>query len=382
MPVPAAVRLGTGRVPIDGKTTIALDGVRGRSAARRRHAGARASARPHRSRAVARILLERRRRHARRHVQGAGPLAAGARRRRVVHARRESPGRAVRQHRGRRAPRARDVSPAPHRRPRRLLHSRGQHPGSPALSVARPAHRRRPPLRAGRGHQARAGRDGGRQAQRAPLAPERGPGLPRRKPQVPEAPRARIGRPVLHAGSAARRRRVRADARHSRRARVRHARPRHELGRRLSGAGERARARTRSRASSASSMPSSIPRAPDTYKFIDNFIGEIAKIFPDAYWHVGGDENNGKQWKANPKIQEFMQKRGIKDTRGAADVLQPAARRHPAQARQADDGVGRDSRAGSAEGSRDPVVARHSARSSTRRSRATTACCPPATTST
>ena len=56
------------------------------------------------------------------------------------------------------------------------------------------------------------------------------------------------------------------------------------------------------------------PTRSDTYKFIDNFIGEISKVFPDAYWHVGGDENNGKQWKANPKIQEFMQKRGIKDT--------------------------------------------------------------------
>ena len=55
------------------------------------------------------------------------------------------------------------------------------------------------------------------------------------------------------------------------------------------------------------------PTRPETYKFIDNFIGEISKIFPDAYWHVGGDENNGKEWKANPKIQEFMRKRGIKD---------------------------------------------------------------------
>jgi len=58
------------------------------------------------------------------------------------------------------------------------------------------------------------------------------------------------------------------------------------------------------------------PTRPDTYRFIDSFIGEISKIFPDAYWHLGGDENNGKQWKANPKIQEFMQKRGIKDTAG------------------------------------------------------------------
>ena len=45
------------------------------------------------------------------------------------------------------------------------------------------------------------------------------------------------------------------------------------------------------------------PTRSETYKFIDNFVGEISKIFPDAYWHVGGDENNGKAWKASPKIQ-------------------------------------------------------------------------------
>ena len=55
------------------------------------------------------------------------------------------------------------------------------------------------------------------------------------------------------------------------------------------------------------------PTRSETYKFIDNFVGEISKIFPDAYWHVGGDENNGKAWQANPKIQEFMRKRNIKD---------------------------------------------------------------------
>ncbi len=55
------------------------------------------------------------------------------------------------------------------------------------------------------------------------------------------------------------------------------------------------------------------PTRSETYKFIDNFVGEISKIFPDAYWHVGGDENNGKAWKASPKIQEFMRKHEIKD---------------------------------------------------------------------
>jgi len=37
----------------------------------------------------------------------------------------------------------------------------------------------------------------------------------------------------------------------------------------------------------------------------------MAKLFPDEYIHIGGDENNGKQWSANPKIQEFMKKKGI-----------------------------------------------------------------------
>lgn len=55
------------------------------------------------------------------------------------------------------------------------------------------------------------------------------------------------------------------------------------------------------------------PTRSDTYKFIDNFVGEISKVFPDAYWHVGGDENNGKAWQVSPKIQEFMRKHAIKD---------------------------------------------------------------------
>jgi len=55
------------------------------------------------------------------------------------------------------------------------------------------------------------------------------------------------------------------------------------------------------------------PTREETYRFLDGFIGEMAALFPDAYWHVGGDENNGKEWSANPQIQAFMQRRGIKD---------------------------------------------------------------------
>ena len=56
------------------------------------------------------------------------------------------------------------------------------------------------------------------------------------------------------------------------------------------------------------------PTRKSTYKFLDKFIGEMAKIFPDPYMHVGGDENNGVQWKNNPRIQEFMQKHNMHST--------------------------------------------------------------------
>lgn len=60
------------------------------------------------------------------------------------------------------------------------------------------------------------------------------------------------------------------------------------------------------------------PTRDSTYKFLDAFIGEMAGLFPDPYFHVGGDESNGKQWKANPRIVTFMRSHNLKDT----DALQ------------------------------------------------------------
>jgi hexosaminidase len=60
--------------------------------------------------------------------------------------------------------------------------------------------------------------------------------------------------------------------------------------------------------------PTMDPTKESTYKFLDKFIGEMAKLFPDQYFHVGGDENNGKQWTANPRIQAYMKKNGIETT--------------------------------------------------------------------
>jgi hexosaminidase len=51
--------------------------------------------------------------------------------------------------------------------------------------------------------------------------------------------------------------------------------------------------------------PAMDPTREQTYRFLDEFIREMAELFPDRYLHTGGDEVNGKQWDANPKIQEF-----------------------------------------------------------------------------
>jgi hexosaminidase len=55
------------------------------------------------------------------------------------------------------------------------------------------------------------------------------------------------------------------------------------------------------------------PTRESTYKFLEKFIAEMAKLFPDAYFHIGGDEVDGKQWDANPKIQEFIKAHGMKN---------------------------------------------------------------------
>jgi hexosaminidase len=55
------------------------------------------------------------------------------------------------------------------------------------------------------------------------------------------------------------------------------------------------------------------PTKESTYKFLEKFIAEMAKLFPDAYFHIGGDEVDGKQWDANPQIQAFIHAHGMKN---------------------------------------------------------------------
>ncbi len=58
------------------------------------------------------------------------------------------------------------------------------------------------------------------------------------------------------------------------------------------------------------------PTNPNVYGLLDGFLGEMAALFPDAYIHIGGDENNGVQWSANAGIQAFIRGHNLKDNAG------------------------------------------------------------------
>ncbi len=64
--------------------------------------------------------------------------------------------------------------------------------------------------------------------------------------------------------------------------------------------------------------PTFDPTREDTYKFLDRFVEEMADLFPDRYFHIGGDESTGKQWDANPAIQAFKKHHHMADN----DALQ------------------------------------------------------------
>lgn len=50
-----------------------------------------------------------------------------------------------------------------------------------------------------------------------------------------------------------------------------------------------------------------------TYKLLDRVFGEMEKLFPDQYFHIGGDEVDGKYWDTDAHIQAWMHEHNIKD---------------------------------------------------------------------
>jgi hexosaminidase len=59
--------------------------------------------------------------------------------------------------------------------------------------------------------------------------------------------------------------------------------------------------------------PTVNPIIEETYEFLDVFFAEMAELFDDEFMHIGGDENNGKHWLANPEIVAYMEEHGYDD---------------------------------------------------------------------
>jgi hexosaminidase len=57
--------------------------------------------------------------------------------------------------------------------------------------------------------------------------------------------------------------------------------------------------------------PTLDPSNPKTYQLLSEFFDEVCPLFPGKYFHIGGDENEGKDWDSNPRIQEFKKKQNL-----------------------------------------------------------------------
>jgi hexosaminidase len=58
--------------------------------------------------------------------------------------------------------------------------------------------------------------------------------------------------------------------------------------------------------------PTIDPTNERSYEILGELFEEMAGLFPDRYFHIGGDENAGKHWDENQQIQAFMKERGFK----------------------------------------------------------------------
>ena len=58
------------------------------------------------------------------------------------------------------------------------------------------------------------------------------------------------------------------------------------------------------------------PTRDETYEFLDSFLGEMAPLFPDPFFHIGGDEVNGNQWNQSAAIQAFARQHHLDGTLG------------------------------------------------------------------
>ncbi|CAF1047869.1 unnamed protein product [Adineta steineri] len=62
--------------------------------------------------------------------------------------------------------------------------------------------------------------------------------------------------------------------------------------------------------------PTMDPTKDSTYEFLDSFFREMTALFPDEYFHIGGDEVEGSQWMQSLAINVFINKHRLGDKNG------------------------------------------------------------------
>lgn len=61
-------------------------------------------------------------------------------------------------------------------------------------------------------------------------------------------------------------------------------------------------------------QPAMDPTREEVYSFLDAFFGEMSELFPDAYFHIGGDEVEPTHWNENSDIRLFMKENELEDS--------------------------------------------------------------------
>jgi hexosaminidase len=56
------------------------------------------------------------------------------------------------------------------------------------------------------------------------------------------------------------------------------------------------------------------PTREEVYDFIDRFLGEMTTLFPDPFFHIGGDEVTYTDWEKSESIQRFMKEKNIQNS--------------------------------------------------------------------
>jgi hexosaminidase len=55
------------------------------------------------------------------------------------------------------------------------------------------------------------------------------------------------------------------------------------------------------------------PTRPEVYGALERVFDDVARIFPDRFIHIGGDEVNPQWWSGSPTVRQFMQTHGLAD---------------------------------------------------------------------